>query len=578
MIKAPENNFRAVSVMFKKPKDFVFFIISTIIVALTEAFIILSVKNYIDTINFREDVVSLTVITFILLVITLVLFLIVRNVSKTNMALTVRSELIKEAQKSMLNANISDLCNSEIKSALNNIIFNSNRLSEYVRNSILSIIQKIISFIVFGIVSLITQPVLSLALFLCLPFYYIGLRTVDFALSKFDKKYEKLEKENTDKIDYLLDVIKDVKLKNGIALENEELDSLVDEETKVEVNRSFMRIVANTFVSIFFEGIVLAICFGLGGVLYRAGNYGVSSGTFFYFMFTVPILFSIVYKCMHMKIAPSNISKEAKELNLIMSLSSEIKSEPITNLDEIHSFKFKEVSLLCNGNYVLDNISFEIKRSEKIGILTSDKETKDALFDIITKVTKDHTGEVLINNCELNKIQTGYLRSIISSVSSNNIIFNKTILENIIYPEKFDDYKYNDALNRTGLKEIINALPEKGNTMLTKELENHNDIASRIIFANAFYHDSKIYLFNDATLNFDPLVEHQMFEEISKLKNKVVINITDKPYLLNNCDKIMIIEDGKEVEYGKYDELITNKGSKYYKMIKKPSVKKTKIS
>ena len=40
----------------------------------------------------------------------------------------------------------------------------------------------------------------------------------------------------------------------------------------------------------------------------------------------------------------------------------------------------------------------------------------------------------------------------------------------------------------------------------------------------------------------------------------------------------MIIEDGKEVEYGKYDELITNKGSKYYKMIKKPSVKKTKIS
>lgn len=577
-MKAPENSFRAVRVMFKKPKDFVFFIISTIIVALTEAFIILSVKNYIDTINFREDVVSLTVITFILLLITLVLFLIVRNISKTNMALTVRSELIKEAQKSMLNANISDLCNSEIKSALNNIISNSNRISEYVRNSVLSIIQKIICFIVFGIVSLITQPVLSLALFLCLPFYYIGLRAVDFALSKFDKKYEKLEKENTDKIDYLLDVIKDVKLKNGIDLENEELESLVDEETKVEVNRSFMRIVANTFVSIFFEGIVLAVCFGLGGVLYRAGNYGVSSGTFFYFMFTVPILFSIVYKCMHMKIAPSNISKEAKELSLIMSLSSEIKSEPITNLDEIHNFKFKEVSLLCNGNYVLDNISFEIKRSEKIGILTSDKETKDALFDIITKVTKDHTGEVLINNCELNKIQTGYLRSIISSVSSNNIIFNKTILENIIYPEKFDDYKYNDALNRTGLKEIINALPEKGNTMLTKELDNYNDIASRIIFANAFYRDSKIYLFNDATLNFDPLVEHQMFEEISKLKNKVVINITDKPYLLNNCDKIMIIEDGKEVEYGKYDELITNKGSKYYKMIKKPSVKKTKIS
>lgn len=577
-MKAPENSFRAVRMMFKKPKDFVFFIISTVIVALTEAFIILSVKNYIDTINFREDVVSLTVITFILLLITLVLFLIVRNISKTNMALIVRSELIKEAQKSMLNANLSDLCNPGIKNALKNIIFDSNRISDYIKNSVLTLIQKIICFTVFSIVSLITQPLLSLAMLICLPFYYIGLRAVDFALSKFNKKYEKLEKENIDKINYTLEVIKDVKLKNGIDVENEELDELVDEETKVEVNRSFMVIVANTFVSILFEGIVLAICFGLGGVLYRTGNYGVTSGTFFYFMFIVPILFGIVYNCMHMKISPSNISTETKELGLIMSLSSEIKSEPISNLEEIHNFKFKEVSLLCNDTYVLDNISFEIKRSEKIGILTSDKETKDALFDIITKVTKDHTGEVLINNCELNKIQTGYLRSIISSISSNNIIFNKTILENIIYPEKFDDYKYNDALNRTGLKEIINSLPEKGNTMFNTELDNYNDIACRIIFANAFYRDSKIYLFNDATINFDPMVEHQMFEEISKLKNKVVINITDKPYLLNNCDKIMIIEDGKEVEYGKYDDLINDKGSKFYKMIKKPSIKKTKIS
>lgn len=577
-MKTPDGGLKAVRMIFSKPKEFVFFIISTIIVALSEVFIILSIKNFIDKINKQDDIISFTVVSFVLLVICLVSFLILRNVTKTNIRTNVRSQLIKGAQTSLLNANINDLSKEEVKLSLNNIISNSDTISNYIHDNILKLIQNVVTFIVFGVVSLVEQPLLSLIMFVCLPFYYLSLRAGNFALSKIDKKAEQNKNANINRIQYDLNVIKDIKLKNGIELEKEELDEIVDESTRIESNRSFIKLISNTIVTIIFETIVLAICLGLGGILYKSTDFNVGRGTFFYFVATVPIHFHIVYTCMHMRISPSIINKEANELSLITNLYSEIKSEPIFFIDEVHNFKFKDVSLLKNGEYLLDKISFEIKRNEKIGILVENKETKNAIYDIITKITKDHTGEVLINNCDLNKIQTSYLRTIISSISNENIIFNRSILENIIYPESFDEYKYNDALNRTGLKEIINNYPEKGNTMLTKDLDNYDDIASRVVFANAFYHDSKIYLFNDATLDYEPSVEHQMFEEISKLKNKIVINITDKPYLLNNCDKIMIIEDGKEVEYGKYEDLINDKNSLYYKMIKKAPIRIHNVS
>lgn len=579
MSNTPESGLKNIRLMFAKPKDFVFFIVSTIVVSLIEVFIILLIRNYVDSIKLRDDVISLTVITFILLLTSLVIFLIIRNNCKTNIAINVRSHLLKSAQNSLLNASINDLTKPEIQKALNNIIENSNKIAYfYIRDNILSLIQKVICFIIFSVTCLIIQPIVALVILLFLPFYYISLRGVDIALAKFTKKANKIENENNNEIKYIRAVIKDIKLKSGIKLEKENLDEIVDAQAKIETNRSFLEISSKRLVSLFFEGIVLSIAFGLGGVLFKTDNYHMTAGMFFLFPVTTIILYDIVYQCAHMHISEHSIEKENNEIEQIISLPSEIRTEPIASLEEIHSFKFKDVTYHSDDEYILDNISFEVKRSEKIGILASNKESKEAIFNIITKVCKDITGEVLINNCDITKIQTNYLRSIISSVSSSNGIFSRSIIDNIIYPEKFDEYKYNDALNRTGLKEIINLLPEKENTILQSDMENYNDIVCRVIFANAFYKDAKIYLFNDATLGYDPQTEHQMFEEISKLKNKIVINITDKPYLLNNCDKILIIEDGKQIEYGKYVDLIADKNSYYYKIIKKAPVKRAKVS
>ena len=71
-----------------------------------------------------------------------------------------------------------------------------------------------------------------------------------------------------------------------------------------------------------------------------------------------------------------------------------------------------------------------------------------------------------------------------------------------------------------------------------------------------------------------PSLEAELLEEVLKLKNKIIITITSKAYQLNKYDKILVVKNGEVVEFGSYDELVNNKSSYFYKMVRKPSSSK----
>ena len=78
-------------------------------------------------------------------------------------------------------------------------------------------------------------------------------------------------------------------------------------------------------------------------------------------------------------------------------------------------------------------------------------------------------------------------------------------------------------------------------------------------------------MINDATKNYSVTTEAALLNEVFKLKNKIVIMLTDKVYNLVGCDKVLIYENGEVIEYGKYSELLQNKTSYLYKVMRKGS-------
>ncbi|HBP25786.1 MAG TPA: hypothetical protein DD618_02410 [Acholeplasmatales bacterium] len=198
------------------------------------------------------------------------------------------------------------------------------------------------------------------------------------------------------------------------------------------------------------------------------------------------------------------------------------------------------------------------------------------MFDLVTKLIRPRDGVISINNCDLNKMNTFYLRDIITAVPQEISLMDDTIANNITYPMAFDEYKYNDALNRSGLKDILSTLENKDQTRIDKNSQFSNDFRQRIVLANAFYKDSKIFVLNEATSYLDVRSEEAIMKEFYKLKNKIAIVMSDKVYNILNCDKVLIISEGRVLEYGKVQDLLQNKDSEFNRMIKK--VKTTRIA
>ena len=145
-------------------------------------------------------------------------------------------------------------------------------------------------------------------------------------------------------------------------------------------------------------------------------------------------------------------------------------------------------------------------------------------------------------------------------------LLNTTIEENVTYPLSLDEYKYNDALNKCKLKDLIFSLPQRDETNARLANLSAADI-QKISLANAFYKESSIIILDDATSKLDSVTEEAIMNEFYKLKNKISIVITSRINTVVKCDKILIISNGRVVEYGTVEELLSRRNSTFAKMV-----------
>ena len=114
----------------------------------------------------------------------------------------------------------------------------------------------------------------------------------------------------------------------------------------------------------------------------------------------------------------------------------------------------------------------------------------------------------------------------------------------------------------------------KDQTLLDEEFPLSEELVHRISFANLFYKDSKIIVLNHATAGLDVKSEEELLKEVFKLKNKIIILMTDKIYQITNCDKVLILENENVLEYGAVGELLKDRNSVLAKLTKKAKASK----
>ncbi len=571
-------------VLSNKTKIVISLIFSAVFLVSCEIFAAVLLKQIIEIVIIDGDQSQLPVrmTIFVIALITAFIFSVIKKHQVSKLNSFIFGKLANEAYTSILEAEMAELSKNNVKRAMSHVIENCQAVSDkFFKNNLVKFFERVLHLTAIFIAMMAIKPVLGLIVYASLVFFYISVKSIEKHVIKIETAEEKKIDDANDIIYESLDNIKDIKLLNGINYEKEKFGEWTNQYAKNKLNSDLIDEDSRMNLQNFFVGIIFSIVLGLASWLSSDASFGITAGTITVYVIFVPIVFVTFKSLMNNHISLNFVEEARQELDLLYSLKSEIKSEPVNSLEDVHSLKFIDVDYaLDKKNILIDKVSFELKRGERLGILSEDIHSKRLIFEMLTKLTKATRGSISINNCDILKLNTRYLRDLITSIYAESTIFRGSILENIIYPEKFDEYKYNDALNRSGLKEIINELPNRERTIIDERTTViSKDAMQRIIFANAFYKDSKIYLLDDATKFLDINTENELLNEVFKLKNKIIIMMTDKVYNLNLCDKILILENGKVTEYGKYTELLLNKESKTYKIIKKASLsKKEKVS
>ncbi len=264
------------------------------------------------------------------------------------------------------------------------------------------------------------------------------------------------------------------------------------------------------------------------------------------------------------------------QLSVVPKINS-LNSSPIFKLakNKPPNIIFKNVNFSYNQkSKVLNNINFAIKGGSSVALVGQSGAGKSSIINLISRFYDSSSGDILINDQEISKVDITSLRKNIALVSQDTIIYNQSFMDNIrIGRLEATENEIIKAAKSADIHDFINTSPLGYNTVLE---ENGNNLSGgqkqRISIARAILKDAPILLLDEATSSLDAETEKQVTETLRKIsKNKTSITITHKLSNAVNADQIILFSKGKVLSVGKHNELM--KKSKTYKNLYDSSAK-----
>ncbi len=271
-----------------------------------------------------------------------------------------------------------------------------------------------------------------------------------------------------------------------------------------------------------------------------------------------------------MSLSFSKAKASADRINEVLETQSSINDTKNPIRIDNFDIEFKNVSFKYNENseLVLENISFKAKQGEKIGIIGSTGCGKSTLISLIPRLYDVSEGEVLIGGVNVSNISLRELRDNIGVVLQDSILFSGTIEDNLKFGNKLADINMmEDASRDAQAYEFINSKEEGYQSVVEQRGKNlSGGQKQRLSIARTLIKNPKILIMDDSSSALDMQTESYLQESIkNRMKNSTIITIAQRISGVMDCDKIIVLEDGKISDIGTHNELLLH--SEIYRSI-----------
>ncbi len=247
-------------------------------------------------------------------------------------------------------------------------------------------------------------------------------------------------------------------------------------------------------------------------------------------------------------------------------LNAPMEPSPATRLDlpaPRGAIEFRNVSFRYTpgGQDVLKHLSLAIKPGEVIGVVGPSGSGKSTLAKLVQRLYMPAEGQVLLDGADLSQLDPSWLRANTGVVLQENLLFNRSIHDNIAFANPAMPRARVIAVARlAGADEFVSRLPQGYDTMIEERGANlSGGQRQRLAIARALATNPPILIFDEATSALDYESERIIQANMRHIvKNRTVIIIAHRLAAVRPCDRIVGMVEGRIVEVGSHEQLLKN--------------------
>ena len=524
-----------------------------------------TIKSLIDDVIPSKDTHSLTIL--LLVVCIALLFQSVSAFSLTRLLSVEAQHLISilraKVQQKLLTLPISFFDNNKSGALVSRVMTDV----EGVRNLVGTGLVQLIGGSVTAIISLIILIRINaqMTLFVLVPiliFAVIALKAFGYIRPIFRAR-GKINAEVTGRLTETLNGIRVIKGFNAEAQEQKVFEKGV-EDLYQNVKKSLTATAFMTSSSTFLLGLASAGIMGMGG--YFIMNNSMTYGEFVSFTLFLGFMIAPIVQM-------SNIGSQLTE-----AFAGLDRTQELMGIDEENNLKTRTISLdKIKGNItfnnisfsyddtteVLRNISFEAPQGSVTALVGSSGSGKSTIAGLVTAFLNPNSGQVLIDEIDLSKVDLKSFRSQLGVVLQDDFLYEGTIRENILFPRpKASEEDLLEAVEGAYVNEFTDRFENGLDTVIGERgVKLSGGQRQRISIARALLAKPKIVILDEATSNLDTQSEAFIQKSLAVLmRNRTTFVIAHRLSTIQKADQILVIEEGDIVERGKHEELIKTKG------------------
>lgn len=484
-------------------------------------------------------------------------------VASAGFARNLRKDIFEKVQGFSFE-NIDSFSNSSLLTRLTTDVTNvQNAYMMTIRMAIRSPFMFVFSFVM----SFIMGGKLAFIFVIVVPILLIGLA---FIIIKAMKIFKKIFYKYDDMNNTIQENIKAIRLVKSLVREDFEIEKF--DKVASEVKHDFT--IAEKIISLYAP--LMQFCLYVDTVLILfLGSYVIVAGinpsfnvgqisalmTYSFMILSSLMMFSMVLVMLTMAMESSKRISEV--LNTESTITDEKSLHKVLNSGEI---EFKNVIFRYSEDAkenVINDVSFKIPSGSTVGIIGATGSGKSTLVQLIPRLYNINSGEILIDNINIENIDIELLREEVGMVLQKNTLFSGTIRENLKWGNKnATDEDLDLVCNIAQASEILNKMPNGYDEYIEQGGANlSGGQKQRLCIARALLKKPKILIFDDSTSAVDTKTDELIRRGLqSYMPETTKIIIAQRILSVQNADIILVIEKGKVVASGNHETLVRQEG------------------